>query len=623
MRIVFGVIEPDVVVRYLAGSHGNGRGPSCVGLHAAGTWACTGTCGSRTNSCGSAGCTDSTGPPQPDPHPPAARTARSRRPAAATRSRSCRAGWCNGSSWRRRWCTSRTSWCSTSPSPDSIRNAVEFLSGVVLEHASGGPPRGPVESPARSRRGRVRRDPSCSTTGALGALWAPCGPTSRPRARTATSRVDTGVACGLARGDTRRRHRAPRLRGAGSAWTWASTPWPCLTGAGPGADPRLRRGGADVVRAVPRRGRRRRRAGARDGRVELVTARRVLAGPWSSGARSARPCAGRRCGSPRPSPLVATTALMVVPSLVGSDDGRTVMVAGAPQPALTRGVRAGGAAVGLDVTIERVTSESACGRAVRSSRTDLALLLDSPAGGRGPSGGHSRPGRRGRATGARVCKHATNRLRSEGVDRSGVAAALSPPEVRLDVVESHRDCPGSPSRRSCRSVSISSILDHLRRGERRRDREGEPRERGAARHGASTRPAPRQGDRCRRGRVDPVRRRCRARARPAGEWRVALPPDTATVLASSAVFFVVGAAVYLLAAAALGALVDRPEEVGSASGLGVLLIGSYPDSATATDKPAHPCPCCGGRMSIIETFKPGSTPQYRPPPPTAIRIDTS
>ena len=48
-----------------------------------------------------------------------------------------------------------------------------------------------------------------------------------------------------------------------------------------------------------------------------------------------------------------------------------------------------------------------------------------------------------------------------------------------------------------------------------------------------------------------------------------------------------------------------------------------PDSATATDKPAHPCPCCGGRMSIIETFKPGSTPQYRPPPPTAIRIDTS
>ena len=38
---------------------------------------------------------------------------------------------------------------------------------------------------------------------------------------------------------------------------------------------------------------------------------------------------------------------------------------------------------------------------------------------------------------------------------------------------------------------------------------------------------------------------------------------------------------------------------------------------------SHPCPCCGGRMIIIETFERGSTPRYRPPPPTAIRIDTS
>jgi hypothetical protein len=38
---------------------------------------------------------------------------------------------------------------------------------------------------------------------------------------------------------------------------------------------------------------------------------------------------------------------------------------------------------------------------------------------------------------------------------------------------------------------------------------------------------------------------------------------------------------------------------------------------------SHPCPCCGGRMIIIETFERGSTPRYRPPPATAIRIDTS
>src|SRR3981081_4426599 len=45
--------------------------------------------------------------------------------------------------------------------------------------------------------------------------------------------------------------------------------------------------------------------------------------------------------------------------------------------------------------------------------------------------------------------------------------------------------------------------------------------------------------------------------------------------------------------------------------------------AAATDQATHPCPCCGGRMNIIETFNRGSTPQYRPPSPTVIRIDTS
>jgi hypothetical protein len=37
-----------------------------------------------------------------------------------------------------------------------------------------------------------------------------------------------------------------------------------------------------------------------------------------------------------------------------------------------------------------------------------------------------------------------------------------------------------------------------------------------------------------------------------------------------------------------------------------------------------PCPCCGGRMRIIEVFERGQTPRHRPsPPPIVIRIDTS
>jgi Putative transposase/Transposase zinc-binding domain len=39
---------------------------------------------------------------------------------------------------------------------------------------------------------------------------------------------------------------------------------------------------------------------------------------------------------------------------------------------------------------------------------------------------------------------------------------------------------------------------------------------------------------------------------------------------------------------------------------------------------ARPCPCCGGRMFIIETFDPGCQPRHRPTAsPIAIRIDTS
>jgi hypothetical protein len=36
---------------------------------------------------------------------------------------------------------------------------------------------------------------------------------------------------------------------------------------------------------------------------------------------------------------------------------------------------------------------------------------------------------------------------------------------------------------------------------------------------------------------------------------------------------------------------------------------------------SHPCPCCGGRMIIIETFERGCTPRYRPTVPS--RIDSS
>jgi predicted Zn-ribbon and HTH transcriptional regulator len=47
-------------------------------------------------------------------------------------------------------------------------------------------------------------------------------------------------------------------------------------------------------------------------------------------------------------------------------------------------------------------------------------------------------------------------------------------------------------------------------------------------------------------------------------------------------------------------------------------------TADAVDPSKPTCPCCGGRMIIIEVFARGSTPRHRPTAPTnLIRIDTS
>jgi hypothetical protein len=57
--------------------------------------------------------------------------------------------------------------------------------------------------------------------------------------------------------------------------------------------------------------------------------------------------------------------------------------------------------------------------------------------------------------------------------------------------------------------------------------------------------------------------------------------------------------------------------------LGVSPTQNEPNDADADEPPTSllPCPCCGGRMIIIEIFEHGSTPRTRPSSP--IRIDTS
>src|SRR5450432_2898672 len=80
----------------------------------------------------------------------------------------------------------------------------------------------------------------------------------------------------------------------------------------------------------------------------------------------------------------------------------------------------------------------------------------------------------------------------------------------------------------------------------------------------------------------------------------------------------------LLASANRAANIARAREL-----LAVPVSSEPPDSpeTPAADQPRmlpRPCPCCGGRMFIIETFARGCQPKHRPTGvPAAIRIDTS
>ena len=72
----------------------------------------------------------------------------------------------------------------------------------------------------------------------------------------------------------------------------------------------------------------------------------------------------------------------------------------------------------------------------------------------------------------------------------------------------------------------------------------------------------------------------------------------------------------------------RAENIARARELLVPMLPIEAIKAATTDAnepqtPEHPCPCCGGRMIVIETFERGNSPKYRPPPAPAIRIDTS
>jgi len=74
----------------------------------------------------------------------------------------------------------------------------------------------------------------------------------------------------------------------------------------------------------------------------------------------------------------------------------------------------------------------------------------------------------------------------------------------------------------------------------------------------------------------------------------------------------------LLAGTAKAEMVEKAREV-------LAVPATEPDAEdNVTTAQAQQCPCCGGRMHIIETFEAGCQPRHRPTPPIlTIRFDTS
>jgi hypothetical protein len=80
----------------------------------------------------------------------------------------------------------------------------------------------------------------------------------------------------------------------------------------------------------------------------------------------------------------------------------------------------------------------------------------------------------------------------------------------------------------------------------------------------------------------------------------------------------------LLAGTARADNIARARQLLAVPLLPIEAIKAASADANEPETPEHPCPCCGGRMIIIETFQRGCSPQYRPTAPVAkIRIDTS
>lgn len=280
--------------------------------------------------------------------------------------------------------------------------------------------------------------------------------------------------------------------------------------------------------------------------------------------------------------LLGATALMVVPELIGSDDDRTIVVVGQASAAWPQALDASLASTGLSV--EQVVADdiAAARHLVDDGDADVGVVFGNP------PVIISKDSSSQMVTVARQAlslDRAVTLLQAAGLDQAQIGEALSPAPARLDVIQSDRG--GRLAAATVVSLGVYLLIFMIT---------------ATVANAVAIEKANRVSEVLLA--IVPPRSLLFGKVIGVGLVGViplacgavpvvvkllaggSLPPGTGQVVASSAAWFVLGAALYLLMAAALGALVERQEEVGSAmAGLSTLLIASYVIGQSAADSP--------------------------------------
>ena len=297
--------------------------------------------------------------------------------------------------------------------------------------------------------------------------------------------------------------------------------------------------------------------------------------------------------------MAGAIALVALPGILSSDDEYQVGVVGAPSPAFVEGLGQAGDGDGFRIETEDSADAGAARRAVRDGDLDAAVVI-------GPETTlivEQPTGTLTNALRSAVAQdQAIARLQSAGLDQQQIDRALSPPEVAIEVLDADR------GGRIAAAVAISLATYLLLFFVTMQVANGVAIE---------------KSNRVSEVLLAIVPPRTLLFGKVAGVGITALlpllaaalpvvvrlttsdslPPGTGSAVAAAAAWFVLGAGFYLLAAGALGALVERQEDAGSTVAvLSILLVGSYLVGQTAADSP----------LGVVLAYLPFSAPMVEP-----------